>query len=644
MKKCLLLGALLMAACPMLPVQAGGAHRMRGAGVGSTDVAAVSPMGSPRIPVILVNYQDVQLMSSDPAATWTTTFAAEEGVSVRRYFADQSMGKFDPQFELHGPYTLSCSRAYYGANNANGNDGRVDEMVKEACTLAAADVDFGQYDNNGDGAADVVIVLYAGRGEANSEDADAADYVWPGAGRLADGAGDTSLSVNGVTIDNFAVFNELSSLYDGREDGIGTICHELSHCLGLPDWYDTTGGNHYGMGSWSVMDFGCYNNALYTPCGYTAYERAFMGWMEIEELTDSGRYTLAPVADGGKAYRISSATANEYYIVENRQRTGWDAYLPAAGLMVTHVKYDAERWQANTVNNYADKGMSIIAADNSLAMKEVNGVYSANLDDELGDLFPYNGCDSLTDNGTPAALLYSGTGRMGKPLTQITQEADGTVSFVFSPRNSASTTVAGGGETIFYESFDQCSGKGGNDGKWSGNIATSKFRPDISGWSSAEGYKFKAYGASQCARFGTTVVLPVVLSPAFTVSGVDTLTFKAAGWGSTETRLFVTVEGSDVDISENVFDLPNGEWGTFTAVLTGSGTIRLCFRTETTTPLFLDEVTVCAPLTTRIAETPSRVAPPRPAGIYTIDGRRMGNEASSLPAGIYVSNGRKWQK
>jgi len=619
------------------------AHRVQRAqslGVGSTDVAALSAQGSPRIPVILVGYKDLSFVGSNSSATWTKQFNDETGTSVRKYFSDQSFGSFTPRFDVFGPYTLSRERAYYGANDDDGSDLRPDEMVREACTLAAVDVDYDLYDNDGDGSTDIVLIVYAGEGEAVSENADAENYIWPGVGKLADGNGGRALNVNGTNINTYIVLNELSSYYPTKEEGIGPTCHELGHCLGLPDWYDTQGGNHYGMGSWSVMDFGCYGNAAYTPCNYTAYERAFMGWMKIEELTDSGEYSLQPVSSGGKAYRISSENDNEYYILENRQLEGWDKYLPSSGLMVTHVNYDKERWLSNTPNNYADKGMSIIPADNSLAMKQSGSVYSCNLDDEPGDLFPYAGCDSLTDNGTPAALLYAGNGRMGKPLTYITQHSDGAVSFVFSPHNV--TSKGGGqGEILFYESFNKCSGTGGNDGKWSGNIASSKFLPDVDKWHSDGIYKFRGFGASQCARFGTTTVLPMFYSPTFTVSGVDTLTFMAAAWGDETTTLIVTAGNDNAVVSPTSFDLPNGSWKTFRATITGNGETCLRFNMERAGRFFLDEVKVYAPVTAGLNHTAESSVAPCRTGIYTLDGRRLTIDERLLPCGVYIINGRK---
>jgi hypothetical protein len=236
-----------------------------------------------------------------------------------------------------------------------------------------------------------------------------------------------------VKVDKFAVFNELNGTNLSKIDGIGTFCHEFSHCLDLPDFYDTNYGNHFGMGHWSLMDYGSYNNDGYTPLGYSAYEKAFMGWIDIEEAKENTLYTL-PVFNQkdittDKAVKLTnSKDSNEYYILENRANQGWDEYMPAEGLMITHVTYSASAWEGNTVNDYDLQRMTIIPADNSLKMYKESGNYYIDESSLKGDLWPYGGANELTDTSTPAAKVNTGS-YMGKPITSITKNSDGTISF-----------------------------------------------------------------------------------------------------------------------------------------------------------------------------------------------------------------------
>lgn len=389
----------------------------------------VPQKGSPRVPVVLVQYSDVKL-KDDPVTTFTAQFT-EGATSAYQYFYDQSFGAYQPQFDVLGPVTLSRTRAYYGAHSGNSNDVRLGAMVAEGCQ-GLSGVDWSRYDNDGDGKVDVVVVLYAGVGEADS---DVDEAIWPCQWYLSSSDYKKSLKIGGTTIDKFAVFNELLGADPNRIDGIGTFCHEFSHCLGLPDFYPTDYSNHFGMGSWSLLHYGCYANQGYTPCGYTAYERNFMGWYDIDTPEPNTTYTLNPITPTlkGKSYRVQSDyNANEYYILENRQRTGWDAFLPASGLQVTHVYYNASRWNGNTVNNYNEQGMTIIPADNSL--KTVGSAadgYSFDYNDQVGDLFPYKNAKELTDESVPAATLYKGN-FMGKPITNITKSGN-QVSFTYIP-------------------------------------------------------------------------------------------------------------------------------------------------------------------------------------------------------------------
>lgn len=388
------------------------------------DEPQVPHVGSPRIPIILVGYKDLPLKGADPVANFEKHFNTSQK-SALNYFKDQSFDKFAPIFDILGVANLENNRAVYGGNSFYGDDRGVGKMVAEAC-LTFKDVDWSKYDNDGDGYVDVVIVLYAGTGEAQGGPSES---VWPCQWDLYSSDYDKDITMGKTTISKFAVFNELYGTNDKTTqiDGVGTFCHEFSHCLGLPDFYTTNGMNYYGMGSWSLMDYGCYNDEGFTPMGYTAYEREYFGWMKIEEAQPNSVLTLQPVALGGKAYRITNdqnATGNEYFIIECQKQQGWEQYMPSEGLMVTHVDYDATVWANNTVNNNGQRQrMTIVPADNKLSMYN-----------EDGDLYPHLGNNALTDDSTPAARVYTGTGsvkRLHKPITNITKNSDGSITLNF---------------------------------------------------------------------------------------------------------------------------------------------------------------------------------------------------------------------
>lgn len=391
--------------------------------------------GKVKVPIIVVEYADKAVSNSLEAFK---SHFCEGAHSARQYFIDQSNGKFDPQFDVYGVYKLSENRASYGGNNTSGSDQGVGKMVAEACDLATAGsaIRWADYDNNADGVCDVVIVVYAGVGEAQAA-ATVPQSVWPcqwtltAAATAGDGPG--ARTYNGITVNKFAVFNEVNGRIDSGTtlDGIGTFCHEFAHCLGLPDFYVTGSGGGYAMGSWSLMDYGSYNDNGNTPVGFSAYEKSCFGWVELETPKPDTEYTL-PVFNAGSASTdralklTNDANACEYFVVENRRKQGWDAFIKDEGVMVSHITYIPARWNNHTVNDYAVKLVTIVPADGE-----------PSTDTEDADLYGERN-HALTDSSTPAAELNLGTytenypmghqGFLGKPLTEMYLNADGTAS------------------------------------------------------------------------------------------------------------------------------------------------------------------------------------------------------------------------
>ncbi len=187
------------------------------------------------------------------------------------------------------------------------------------------------------------------------------------------------------------------------------------------------------MGDWDIMCMGCYNNDGFTPPGYTAYEKVFMGWIDYVNAQPGTYYTL-PVFNlsqqsTDKAVRITSdLNENEYFVLEYRKRQGWDRYLPGQGIMITHITYNPDRWWGNSVNNQDIQLMTIVPVDNTLSYYNENS-----------DLWPRDGKNQFTDNSTPAAKLYmrangsitGNAGYLGKPVTEMVINNNGTASFWF---------------------------------------------------------------------------------------------------------------------------------------------------------------------------------------------------------------------
>ena len=353
-------------------------------------------------------------------------FSDEGGTgSARDYFIDQSGGIFQPQFDVVGPVTLSRSYTYYGSNDYFGSDAHAGEMIAEACQLAQSEqgCDFSNYDFDSDGFVDMVFVIFAGYGE---HDGGGVNTVWPHKSNLRYYGID--LSLNGKQIDVYACSSELS--YLGEQDsedgnpvtsGIGPFCHEFSHVIGLADHYQTNGGSQFMLGSYDLMDYGPYNNNGLTPAAYTAFERYSLGWLELEELNQpADGVELGTLTDTRRAYRISTSDPNEFFTLENRQQTGWDAFLASSGLMISHIHYEASAWEGNTVNNNSNHPrVMLIPADNTRSSNS-----------EVTDLYPnVMGNDAFTDESLPAATTWNGE-VLNRWVTDIRNE-NGVVTFDF---------------------------------------------------------------------------------------------------------------------------------------------------------------------------------------------------------------------
>ena len=401
-------------------------------------------VGSKRGLVILVSFADVKMQETHTREVFDAMFNREgyndngHVGSVRDYFKAQSYDQFEINFDVVGPYTLKDSMAYYGENDSRGDDKHVGAMIAEAVKLADKDVNFKFYDWDDDDEVDQVFVIYAGYGEASGAPK---ETIWPVEWWLSSSDYGKTIRLDNVTINQFACSYELGGTRGTDLSGIGTACHEFSHCLGLPDFYDTSGGSNFGLDSWSVMDYGCYNGTVDSegysqgniPCGYTAYERMFCGWLEPEELADGRNIkNMKALTDAPQAYIIyNDAHRNEYYLLENRQKSSWDKGLGGHGMLVVHVDYLSSAWENNTVNNTkSHQRCTIIPADNSF--KSGSYVSSKEL---AGDPYPGTSKNtSLTDTSKPAATLYNETldGRflMGKPIEEI-KESGGLISFLF---------------------------------------------------------------------------------------------------------------------------------------------------------------------------------------------------------------------
>lgn len=432
------------------------------------DEACLAAKGSPKIVVCLANYSDVKFTVAKSDAEVMELFdqffngkgigVGDNPYSVCDYFRAMSNGLFTPEFVITDPITLSRNRRYYG--DVNGSSRRV-TFRNEALALLSQNIKdkVGELDTNEDGKIDGVIIVFPGAGANVGDDEGMHAACWT-----------SPYVTNGVTYATELICPELLGLdYTSQGgpnyakiNGIGVYVHEMSHMLGLPDFYDIN-YKAPGMDYWSLMDYGEYWYNGYYPTPYTAYERNFMGWLPLIELSEPTYVSnMKAVADGGSAYVIyNDGNRDECYILENR--TTADPFSKnicttlGDGLMIYHVDYNAAAWKNNRINTDPQRQrMTIIPANGHFVIADNFGDDSGKYLSELrGHLWPLKdvesvvkywgiaGNNALTDDertdGTriaPAATLYNmntdGTYLMHKPITDIVYDPLAkTISFSF---------------------------------------------------------------------------------------------------------------------------------------------------------------------------------------------------------------------
>ena len=318
--------------------------------------------------VILIEFDDINFTLDNPHQAFYNMlnqvgYSDNGGTgSVADYYVENSDGKFMPIYDVYGPVTLPRNHIYYGEHpedNPDTADSHADEALYEACKMLDDEVDFSEYDHDGDGYVDGVFYYFAGHNEAEGG---GPDTIWPHSWALYRHKG----YFDGVRVWSYACASEYRWSEGEEMCGIGTFCHEFGHVLGLPDFYDTDyekNGQAETVDMYSLMDGGCYNNRGRTPPLLGAVERWILGWMdEPQMLFSAGSYSLAPIGEND-AMRIPADIQGEDFILEYRDGTGWDAYVEE-GLIIYHRDRSKNRvsgsmtaqemWYGNSLNCYAD--------------------------------------------------------------------------------------------------------------------------------------------------------------------------------------------------------------------------------------------------------------------------------------------------
>lgn len=317
--------------------------------------------------------------------------------SVAEFLSRSSRGRLEVTGEVRGWFTTPFEKGYY--TNRRGGLGyyplNSQGLAETAMTLADVTINYAHYDNEGpdgvpdsgddDELVDGVIIVHAGQGRET------------GGGTVDDFVSLHWWTPNRVPVDG--VFGRYFTL-NPEEGNVGIYLHELGHLLGLPDLYDTDGGS-YGLGAWSLMSGGSNLDLGKHPADFDAWSKTQLGFVDVLSIQDDQVGFVVPPSTQGQVVRLwkSGLLGTEYFLLENRLRTGLDAYLPGEGLLVYHV--DDTIPSNRTPNHY------------KVALEQADGLYQLENrfnDPSVGDAGdPYHAGDVFGRFTDPSSLAYDGT-------------------------------------------------------------------------------------------------------------------------------------------------------------------------------------------------------------------------------------------
>ncbi len=335
--------------------------------------------------VLLVDFDD-NLSTHNPGEFDTLLFSKGFVLptgSMRDFYWENSYQTFEVIGEVYGWYRMpqsyvayTCTLGYqygFGAYPYNAQ-----KLVEDAIEAADFDVNFADYDHDGDGWVDALFVVHAGAGAEQSGNP---CHIWSHKSRTS-----SVVNKDGVYLYEYAMEPETRT---GGLVDIGVFCHEFGHVLGLPDLYDTDYSSE-GLGDWTLMAGGSWNNEGRTPAHFDGWCKYKLGFSEVEQLAvNQTDVEILQAETSPVSYRLwtSGGGGTQYFLVENRQKVGFDKYLPGSGLLIYHVDESGSNSNEWCPGDPATPHYKV-ALEQADGLYQLEGCYGSPGDGDVGDPFP----------------------------------------------------------------------------------------------------------------------------------------------------------------------------------------------------------------------------------------------------------------
>jgi immune inhibitor A len=336
---------------------------------------------------ILVDFSDN--IAYTPAVHYDSLLSSQ-GIystgSLRDFFLENSYGNVDLIVTIAGWFRLPQTYAYY----ADGNYGfsaypqNAQKMAEDAVWAADPTVDFSQFDNDNDGYVDALFIVHAGPGaEVTGNPNDIWSHAWS--------------TVNVPYVDGVYAYGYSTEPEDGK---IGVFCHEAGHNIfGLPDLYDYDYDSR-GVGKWSLMANGSWNGAGNSPAHMDAFSKVKSEFVIPQVPTTNQTGVVFPrVMDHPYIYKVwtNGTPGLQYFLTENRQRVGFDYYLPGAGMLIYHVDEAQNNNNHQWYPGYTQYGHYLVAVEQADGLWELEKNYNSG---NAGDPYPGNTVNRFFNSST----------------------------------------------------------------------------------------------------------------------------------------------------------------------------------------------------------------------------------------------------